>query len=160
MLSRVTRSTLKQPNAKPRAIIQSYIKRIFIAHLYLMNKFDSVRARDFTREVSLKFDLLALGRRRTDRRIQRDRHINISILSSITAREAGRVIKRPKRRLSRLLRASPNILIPDARNTRCGSFFKMLPVLRANVGHLHNLNRHLREVCAGFIRADMPMAPR
>lgn len=60
-------------------IIQSYIE--YIAHLYLMNKFDSVRGRDFTREVSLKFDLLALGTRCTDRRIQRDRnqHINISI---------------------------------------------------------------------------------
>lgn len=72
--------------------------------------------------------------------------------SSVIAREARRAIKRAKRRLSRLLRASPNILIPDARNTRCGSFFKMLLVLRASVGHLHNLNRHLREVCAGFIR--------
>lgn len=34
--------------------------------------------------------------------------------------------------ISRLLRASTNILIPDARDARRGSFLKMLPVLRAS----------------------------
>jgi len=145
-------------NVEICAIIQFYINYIFITYLYLTNTF-SVRERFYSEIFHLNLNFaLALEPRGIRCTAVASREIEISISISRynqvrnQERYAGWAIKRSKRRLSRLLRASPNILIPDSRNTRCGSFFKMLLVLRASVGHLHNLNRHLREVCAGFIQ--------
>lgn len=115
--------------------IQFYSKYIFVAHLYLTNKFDPVTGRDFARRFHLNSNFaLTLensmhGPSRPEGSESAYQYLDTS---SVTAREAGRAIKRPEWRLSRLLRASPNILIPNARNTRRGSFFKMLLVLRAS----------------------------